>query len=126
MICIVLQKPDASEIAAVAASSMPVMNEVPEEDEEGIEELHDRVQGLKQQVLIQQKSIAQARKALNICEASFEFTNSTENIEGERGLLIASELIYFYFFFTIGNSFSKIILIISNFQPKNDVNCCHI
>lgn len=62
-----------------------------EENEEDKEALHDKIQALEQQVLIQQKAIAQASKLLSVCESSFEFNNSTENIEGERVLLIASK-----------------------------------
>jgi hypothetical protein len=67
------------------------LNAVDEDEEENKEDLHDKVQNLEQQILIQQKAISQASKALNICESSFEFSNSTENVEGERVLLIASE-----------------------------------
>lgn len=61
-------------------------------------DLKDRIQVLDQQVAIQHRAILQASKALNICESSFEFSNSTENIEGERVLLVASELNYCLFY----------------------------
>ena len=72
------------------------LNILQEEDDESKEDLHDKIQTLEQQVVIQQKAIAQASKALNICESSFEFTNSTENVEGERLLLIACKFIHIY------------------------------
>ena len=43
------------------------------------------------QIITQQKVIAQASQALNICRATEEFSGSTEQAEGERVLLIASQ-----------------------------------
>jgi len=86
------------------------MEELPEEKDEDEEEqvqernideakeFRDKIQDLEQKVLIQLNCIGQASKALNICESTFEFTNSTEYLEGERVLLLASKQMFFNVF----------------------------
>lgn len=48
-------------------------------------------QELQGSVNAQQTIISQSSQALNLCRATTEFYGSTEQIEGERLLLIASE-----------------------------------
>lgn len=43
------------------------------------------------QAQAQQRSMAQASKALSLCKATMEFSDSRENVECERVLLIASK-----------------------------------
>lgn len=50
------------------------------------------VQTLQDEILAQQTVISQTSQALNLCQASSEFYGSSEQTEGERLLLIASEL----------------------------------
>jgi hypothetical protein len=80
-----------------------------EETEEDKSALHDRIQALEQQVQIQLNAIAQASKALVLCESTYEFSNSTENVEGERALFIASKYVILMLFYLIldGHDFLK-------------------
>ena len=45
------------------------------------------------QINVQQNVIGQASQALNLCRATAEFSGSTEQVEGERLLLVASKLL---------------------------------
>ncbi|XP_064455792.1 anillin-like [Ornithodoros turicata] len=53
--------------------------------------LGDRLRALQDEVMTQQNIISQASQALNLCQASSKFVGSSEQIEGERVLLIATQ-----------------------------------
>jgi len=53
----------------------------------------DKIKKLLSEVCKQQQVIGQASQALNLCAATVEFSGSTESVEGERYLLLASKLI---------------------------------
>ncbi|KAK8774667.1 hypothetical protein V5799_010796 [Amblyomma americanum] len=52
--------------------------------------LGDKIKALQDCVLAQQTVISQATQALNLCQASAEFLGSSEQVEGEKLLLIAT------------------------------------
>jgi actin-binding protein anillin len=53
--------------------------------------VQERVRKLLSEVEKQQTIISQTSQALNLCAATIEFSGSTESVEAERLLLIASE-----------------------------------
>jgi len=53
----------------------------------------DKIKKLLSEVCKQQQVIGQASQALNLCAATVEFSGSTESVEGERYLLLASKSI---------------------------------
>lgn len=55
--------------------------------------VQEKVKSLLDEVCKQQQIISQASQALNLCAATIEFSGSTEAVEGERLLLVASTLI---------------------------------
>lgn len=52
--------------------------------------IKEEIQVLHNEVLTQQNHISQTSQALNLCRATAEFSGSTEEVEGERLLLIAT------------------------------------
>jgi len=50
-----------------------------------------QIRNLQEEINVQQNVIAQASQALNLCRATAEFSGSTEQVEGERLLLVASQ-----------------------------------
>ena len=50
------------------------------------------------QIKTQQNVMSQASQALNLCRATAEFSGSTEQVEGERLLLVASKISFFFHF----------------------------
>lgn len=54
------------------------------------EECDGKIQRLLDEVMRQQAVIKQTSQALNLCASTFEFSGSTEAVEGERHLLVAS------------------------------------
>ena len=60
-----------------------------DENERNLVEL--RVRSLLDDVSKQQTIISQASQALNLCNATVEFSGSAEQVEGERLLLLASK-----------------------------------
>jgi actin-binding protein anillin len=56
--------------------------------------VQDKVRKLLIEVEKQQTIISQTSQALNLCAATIEFSGSTESVEAERLLLIASECIF--------------------------------
>ncbi|XP_055620837.1 anillin-like isoform X2 [Toxorhynchites rutilus septentrionalis] len=52
--------------------------------------VQEKVKKLLDEVCKQQTVIAQASQALNLCAATIEFSGSTESVEGERHLLVAT------------------------------------
>ena len=53
--------------------------------------VQEKVKKLLDEVCKQQTIISQTSQALNLCAATIEFSGSTESVEGERHLLVASE-----------------------------------
>lgn len=53
--------------------------------------VQDKIKRLLEEVCKQQTVISQASQALNLCNATVEFSGSREQVEGERLLLVASE-----------------------------------
>lgn len=54
------------------------------------EECDTKIQRLLEEVMRQQAVIKQTSQALNLCASTFEFSGSTEAVEGERHLLVAT------------------------------------
>lgn len=54
------------------------------------EECDAKIQRLLDEVMRQQAVIKQTSQALNLCASTFEFSGSTEAVEGERHLLVAT------------------------------------
>lgn len=52
----------------------------------------EKIEKLLVEVGKQQQIITQTSQALNLCAATVEFSGSTESVEGERHLLVASKL----------------------------------
>jgi actin-binding protein anillin len=52
--------------------------------------VQDKVKKLLDEVCKQQAVISQTSQALNLCAATIEFSGSTESVEGERHLLVAT------------------------------------
>lgn len=60
---------------------------------EGVYDSHvaqEKIRKLLDEVCKQQQVIAQTSQALNLCAATIEFSGSTESVEGERHLLVAT------------------------------------
>lgn len=55
--------------------------------------VEEKIKKLLDEVCKQQTVIAQTSQALNLCAATIEFSGSTESVEGERHLLVASKLV---------------------------------
>lgn len=53
--------------------------------------VEDKVKKLMDEVVIQDKKMEEASKALNLCKASIEFNGSSEHVGGEWALLVASK-----------------------------------
>lgn len=53
--------------------------------------VQEKIKKLIDEVCKQQQVIAQTSQALNLCAATIEFSGSTESVEGERHLLVASK-----------------------------------
>lgn len=60
-------------------------------EESDINLVHNKIKKLLDEVCKQQQVIAQTSQALNLCAATVEFSGSTESVEGERHLLVASK-----------------------------------
>jgi len=56
--------------------------------------VENKVKKLMDEVVIQDKKIEEASKALNLCKASIEFNGSSEHVGGEWALLIASKFLF--------------------------------
>jgi actin-binding protein anillin len=70
-----------------------------EEDttEQMVVAIHVKIRLMEEQVKKQQTVISQASQALNLCRATIEFSNSAEQVEAERLLLLASKLKNIFF-----------------------------
>lgn len=75
----------ASETDTTTASQSSVENAVEE-----------KVKRLSEEITKQQQIISQTSQALNLCAVTVEFSGSTEAVEGERHLLVASKFTIFF------------------------------
>lgn len=66
-------------------------DEDPDTDQENAYLTQEKIKKLLDEVCKQQQVIAQTSQALNLCAATIEFSGSTESVEGERHLLVASK-----------------------------------
>lgn len=55
-----------------------------------------KMRELKAEVMKQEMIISQTSQALNLCNSTYEFMGSTEQVEAERVLLLASEFVFFF------------------------------
>lgn len=68
----------------------PIIEEDKENDtKDDRNEIEAKIDELNGEVNKQQLIIAQTSQALNLCNATIEFTGSTEQVEAERVLLLA-------------------------------------
>ncbi|XP_050299798.1 anillin-like isoform X2 [Anthonomus grandis grandis] len=68
----------------------PAIEEVSENDHPQDAEVQEKIEKLKEEVNRQQNIIAQTSQALNLCSSTPEFSGSTEQVEAERVLLVAT------------------------------------
>ena len=61
------------------------------DDDDDPQQIQAKINKLLEEVCKQQQIIAQTSQALNLCAATIEFSGSTESVEGERHLLVASK-----------------------------------
>uniref|UniRef100_A0A1A9WMV8 PH domain-containing protein n=1 Tax=Glossina brevipalpis TaxID=37001 RepID=A0A1A9WMV8_9MUSC len=66
------------------------LTQLDEEMDDDSHLIQQKIQKLLDEVCKQQQVIAQASQALNLCAATVEFSGSTESVEGERHLLVAT------------------------------------
>lgn len=59
-------------------------------------EVQAKIRTLEEEVNKQQNIIAQTSQALNLCSSTPEFSGSTEQVEAERVLLVASKTFIFF------------------------------
>lgn len=72
-------------------SRQPLIEESPKESSEDEEAIQTKLIELQDEVNRQQNIISQTSQALNLCSATLEFSGSTEQVEAERVLLVASK-----------------------------------
>ncbi|XP_065367691.1 anillin isoform X2 [Calliphora vicina] len=90
-----MEKLDAKAAAGTSLHFEPDVEET-DEDTQSDSELddanlvQDKIKKLLEEVCKQQQVIAQTSQALNLCAATIEFSGSTESVEGERHLLVAT------------------------------------
>ncbi|EDW61530.1 anillin isoform X2 [Drosophila virilis] len=87
--------PQHGETSAATATSNDDCSEDDEEQHTARElnesaQAQDKIKKLLSEVCKQQQVIGQASQALNLCAATVEFSGSTESVEGERYLLLAT------------------------------------
>lgn len=91
-----MEKLDAKAATGTSLHFEPDVEET-DEDTQSDSELddanlvQDKIKKLLEEVCKQQQVIAQTSQALNLCAATIEFSGSTESVEGERHLLVASK-----------------------------------
>lgn len=90
-----MEKLDAKAATGTSLHFEPDVEET-DEDTQSDSELddanlvQDKIKKLLEEVCKQQQVIAQTSQALNLCAATIEFSGSTESVEGERHLLVAT------------------------------------
>ncbi|KAI8037288.1 anillin isoform X1 [Drosophila gunungcola] len=88
--------PQQGENAGAAAGLTDDPTDEDDEEMQNARELNeatqaqDKIKKLLSEVCKQQQVIGQASQALNLCAATVEFSGSTESVEGERYLLLAT------------------------------------
>lgn len=82
---------------------LPSTEESPSEESlpEEAKAVEQKIREMKEEVHKQQNIIAQTSQALNLCSSTPEFSGSTEQVEAERVLLLASMKIFFFPFLTL-------------------------
>lgn len=97
-----MEKLDAKTVTASGSAGASLhfdqdTEETTDDDTQSDSELDDanlvqeKIKKLLEEVCKQQQIIAQTSQALNLCAATIEFSGSTESVEGERHLLVASK-----------------------------------
>ncbi|KQS70940.1 anillin isoform X1 [Drosophila erecta] len=89
---------DSPQQVDYAAAATDIVDQTDEDDEEmqnarevnDASQAQDKIKKLLSEVCKQQQVIGQASQALNLCAATVEFSGSTESVEGERYLLLAT------------------------------------
>jgi len=90
---------DSPQQSDYVAAATDIADQTDEDDEEmqnarevnDASQAQDKIKKLLSEVCKQQQVIGQASQALNLCAATVEFSGSTESVEGERYLLLASK-----------------------------------
>lgn len=82
---VVHKSEEESEDDDYSSSGVPAQN-----NRKQREECDTKIQRLLDEVMRQQAVIKQTSQALNLCASTFEFSGSTEAVEGERHLLVAT------------------------------------
>ncbi|EDX06042.1 GD10494 [Drosophila simulans] len=88
--------PQQSDYVAGAVTDIPDQTDEDDEEMQNAREVNDasqaqdKIKKLLSEVCKQQQVIGQASQALNLCAATVEFSGSTESVEGERYLLLAT------------------------------------
>ncbi|XP_017078605.1 anillin isoform X2 [Drosophila eugracilis] len=88
--------PQQSENLGAVSSAMDDQNDEDDDEFQNAREINeaaqaqDKIKKLLSEVCKQQQVIGQASQALNLCAATVEFSGSTESVEGERYLLLAT------------------------------------
>lgn len=81
-------------------SRQPLIEESSESiSDDQFEEIRTKQSELKKEVSKQEMIISQTSQALNLCNSTLEFMGSTEQVEAERVLLLASKKIILYFLY---------------------------
>lgn len=70
----------------------PIIEESPEKSTDDTEAVQEKISSLEDEVNKQQNIISQTSQALNLCTATPEFSGSTEQVEAEKVLLVASKI----------------------------------
>lgn len=83
----------------VIRNHQPLIEETPEDNTEESQLVQDKIRELTEEVNRQQMVISQASQALNLCNATPEFSGSTEQVEAEKLLLLASKCGNIFVFF---------------------------
>jgi actin-binding protein anillin len=85
------QTPSAASTSKIGARKHLLIQEEEEPDDEAEQErVNEEIHELETQASAQTRAIAQASKALNVCNSSMEFSDSTERVECERVLLLST------------------------------------
>lgn len=86
------QQRDATPQHCAALSTPSRMSrDLTQKDDDQLLSVDDKIKALQECILAQQTVISQATQALNLCQASAEFLGSSEQVEGEKLLLIATQ-----------------------------------
>ena len=90
-------------------SRQPLVEETPENNPEEEELIQKKINVLKIEIAKQELIISQTSQALNLCNSTLEFMGSTEQVEAERVLLLASKKIGAFMTAIIYYGFQRIV-----------------